>query len=89
MEASFSRMPPRYLELAKKRADAKCPRHKQVEEFGYDFREWVSPFTKGACRLGGIALVLQDWASSEKLAGQVDPDIHIRASSARPTRHRR
>lgn len=63
MEAMCSQ----YLSLAADRAAVKCAPHKQPEDFGYDFREWVSPYTKGANKCGGVALVLQDWVSADGL----------------------
>ena len=62
-------MPPKYLALARDRAEMTWPNYKQPENFGYDFREWVSPYTKSAHALGGIAFVLQDWASAKGLEG--------------------
>lgn len=62
-------MPTEYLALAKARYEHVCAPYRQPEEFGYDFREWVSPYTKGAHVFGSIAVVLQDWASEDKLAG--------------------
>lgn len=47
----------------------------QPEDFGYDFRDWVSPYTKGAHALGGVAIVLQDWSSTDTLRAGVDPDV--------------
>jgi restriction system protein len=58
---------PEYLSLAKKRLETRMPPHRQPEDFGYSFHEWVSPYTKGAHKTGSIALVLQDWASSDGL----------------------
>jgi hypothetical protein len=66
-----------YLTLARERAAAQCAPHRQPEDFGYDFRTWVSPYTKGAHRFGGLALVLQDWASADGLSGQLDPEIQF------------
>ena len=68
-------MSPEYLALAAERAVTKCSPHKQPEDFGYDFRAWVSPYTKGAHTCKGIALVLQDWASADGLAGPPNADI--------------
>src|SRR5262245_634701 len=68
-------MPTTYRDLARARVAARWPGYQQPEDFGYDFRDWVSPYTKSACRLGGIALVLQDWASADGLAGGPDPEI--------------
>jgi hypothetical protein len=70
-------MPPEYLALAEERASAECSPHRQPEDFGYDFRTWVSPYTKGAHTCGGLALVLQDWASVEKLTGGPRADIQL------------
>ena len=60
-------MSPEYLALAAERAAAMCAPHFQPEAFNYEFRSWVSPYTKGANRSGGFAFVLQDWASEEGL----------------------
>ena len=68
-------LPPEYVALATERATARPRDHKQPEEFGYDFREWVSPYTKGAHFCGGFALVLQDWASTEGLEAGFDQEI--------------
>jgi hypothetical protein len=48
-------MPPEYLELARKRVEMCWPGYQQPEEFRYNFRDWVSPYTNGAHALGGIA----------------------------------
>lgn len=64
-----------YRELARSRVQARWHGYQQPEDFGYDFREWVSPYTKTACTIGGIALVLQDWASADGLRGGPVPDI--------------
>lgn len=71
------RMPHAYLALAEERAATNCRPHAQVEHFGYDFREWISPYTKGAQKRGGFAIVLQDWASTDALADAVDLDIQV------------
>lgn len=68
-------LPKEYRELARSRVQTRWPGYQQPEDFGYDFREWVSPYTKTARTLGGIALVLQDWASADGLRGGPDPDI--------------
>ena len=70
-------MSPEYLALAKQRAETTCSPHKQPEDFGSDFRRWVSPYTKGAHRIGGVAIVLQDWASADGLSREPDPDIQL------------
>ena len=57
-------MPAEYLELACKRRKTRMPGYSHPEDYGYEFQEWVSPYTKGAHTLGGIAIVLQDWASA-------------------------
>jgi hypothetical protein len=64
-----------YLALARERAESQCSPHRQPEDFGYDFRAWVSPYTKGAHKTGGLALVLQDWASADGLSGPLNPEI--------------
>lgn len=68
-------MPAAYLALARERAATTFHPYKQPEEFGYDFREWVSPYTKGAHVLGTVALVLQDWASEDGLSCSTNPEI--------------
>lgn len=70
-----SRMPHGYRTLAKERSETLWPHYLQPEQFGYDFRRWVSPYTKGAHTLGGIALVLQDWASADGLHGSPFPEV--------------
>ena len=66
-----------YTALAKIRATSRWPGYKQPEDFGYDFRDWVSPYTKGAHTLGGVAIVLQDWSSEEKLLEGVNPEVQL------------
>ena len=70
-------MSPQYLQLAAERSAAQCAPHHQPEEFGYEFTSWVSPYTKGANVCGGVALVLQDWASAEGLAGGPRPEVQL------------
>lgn len=67
--------PKSYMELAAQRVASAPSGYKQPEDFGYDFRDWVSPYTKGACKRGGIALVLQDWASEDGLLQNPHPQI--------------
>lgn len=60
-----------YAELARKRVETRWPGYAHPEDFGYDFREYVSPYTKGAGNLDADYLfVLQDWASAEGLAAR-------------------
>ena len=68
-------LPKEYRDLAKLRVETRWPDYQQPEDFGYDFRDWVSPYTKTACRLGSVAVVLQDWASADGLRGGPDADI--------------
>ena len=68
-------MSPEYLALAEARVNTVWPPYHHPEEFGYDFRDWISPYTKGAHRTGGIAIVLQDWASADGLTCGPDPDV--------------
>jgi hypothetical protein len=68
-------MPEEYQRLARARVAAQWPGYGQPEDFGYEFRDWVSPYTKTACALGGIGLVLQDWASADGLRNGPDPDV--------------
>lgn len=72
---AHSEMPKQYRDLARLRGETRWPGYQQPEDFGYDFREWVSPYTKTACRIGSVALVLQDWASADGLRGGPDPTI--------------
>ncbi len=64
-----------YKALAALRAKSAPEGFLQPERFGYDFRGWISPYTKGACKPNGIAVVLQDWASEDGLIGQLNPRI--------------
>lgn len=81
-------MPSAYRALAAERVAEECAPYKQPESFGYNFRKWVSPYTKGAHHLGGYAIVLQDWSSSEGLAGGPDPSVqrHGRTVNLRTNR---
>ena len=72
MSPSHFKMPPEYQTLAAVRARSSFA---QPEAFGYDFRDWVSPYTKGAHCLHGIAIVLQDWASAEWLRKVHRPEV--------------
>lgn len=64
-----------YQELAQARASTRYLDYGQPEDFGYDFRQWVSPYTKGAHATGSVAIILQDWAGADLLAKGVDPVI--------------
>ncbi len=64
-----------YRVLAALRANETSELFAQPESFGYHFEQWVSPYTKGAHRYGGIAIVLQDRASAEWLSKQFRPDV--------------
>ena len=68
-------LPKAYRDLAADRASFAPCDYGQPEDFGYDFYDWVSPYTKGANRYGGVAVVLQDWASADGLPRQPDPEI--------------
>ena len=68
-------MSPSYLKLAHERASQVHANYCQPEQFGYDFRDWVSPYTKSASRVGEIAFVLQDWASETALCSGVNKTI--------------
>lgn len=82
-------MPLAYLALANERVNTAWPPYQQPEDFGYDFRTWVSPYTKGAHTLGGIVLVLQDWASVDGLSGPPDAGIqNIGRAASRQTNQR-
>lgn len=70
-----NKMPSEYLALAEERVNYKLSGYGQPEDYGYDFKEWVSPYTKGAHQLGGIAIVLQDWASHDDLVDGIDMSI--------------
>jgi restriction system protein len=66
---------PSYLELAAKRVATRWPPFRQPEDFGYDFREWVSPYTKSAHASGSLAIVLQDWSGTDMLEAEFDPEV--------------
>jgi hypothetical protein len=68
-------LPDAYRALALKRSSTRWNGYKQPEDFGYDFSEWVSPYTKGAHVMGHFALVLQDWSSEDTLKAGVNPDV--------------
>src|SRR5206468_6508914 len=68
---------PEYLALAEERRSTRCAPHGQPEDFGYDFANWVSPYTKGAHAIGGVMLVLQDWASKEGLCHTYHPQVQL------------
>lgn len=68
-------LPIEYLNLAKERASSCWQNYTQPEDYGYDFRNWVSPYTKGAHKFGGIAVILQDWSSSDAIGKIPDPEI--------------
>lgn len=70
-------MSPEYLALAAERRATQPAPHLQPEDFGYDFSSWVSPYTKGACAGGGVAVVLQDWASADGLSGPPKAEIQL------------
>jgi uracil-DNA glycosylase len=76
MKSLDATMPDEYLALAAKRVAKNCSPHQQPEDLGFDFRTWISPYTKGAHSLGGIAVVLQDWASSNGLINADKPLIN-------------
>ena len=63
-----------YTELARLRCSTNWG-YAQPEAYGYDFRDWVSPYTKSCHRHGGAMLVLQDWASHDYLIKGVDPTV--------------
>ncbi|WP_022697138.1 uracil-DNA glycosylase family protein [Euryhalocaulis caribicus] len=49
---------------------------RQPEDYGYDFRGLVSPYSKTAGNIrSDLMLVLQDWASHDKLSGAFNPLI--------------
>lgn len=70
-------MNPDYGALAKKRIEYTWEGFGHPEDYGYDFREYVSPYTKGAGNFRSeTMLVLQDWASHDSLAGRsMNPEI--------------
>ena len=70
-------MSPAYLALAAERGSVRSELYGQPEDHGYDFTSWVSPYTKGANTCGGVALVLQDWASAEGLGATPHPEIQL------------
>jgi restriction system protein len=52
-----------YQDLAKKRVDSVPRSFRNPEHLEFDFRQWVSPYTKGAHGKSGVMIVLQDWGS--------------------------
>ncbi len=70
-------MPEEYLDLARERSSARFHDYLQPEDFGYNFRNWISPYTKGAHMFGTVAVVLQDWSSSEALKKGTDPGVQL------------
>ena len=70
-------MLPTYAELADLRVRSAPDGFLQPECFGYNFHDWISPYTKGACKPCGIAVVLQDWASESELVGPCDTRIAL------------
>jgi len=70
-----SAMPKSYLALAEERVNYKLEDYFQPEHFECNFTEWVSPYTKGAHEMGGVAVILQDWSSFEGLSGGVSPEV--------------
>lgn len=52
-----------YQDLAKKRIDGVPPGFRNPEHLGFNFKQWVSPYTKGAHGKSGVMIVLQDWGS--------------------------
>jgi len=52
-----------YLNLATQRYATRPGPFKNPEDLGFDFRRWISPYTKCAHTIGDIAIVLQDWGS--------------------------
>ena len=68
-------LPRAYKALAARRSMSAPDGYLQPECFGYEFREWVSPYTKGACTPGYVMLILQDWASERALSDGINPDI--------------
>ena len=66
-----------YARLAAKRITTHWGDYCHPEDYGYDFREYVSPYTKGAGNPeSSVMIVLQDWASHEGLVSRgLDPEI--------------
>lgn len=64
-------MGPQYRELARKRTEFVWEGFGHPEDYGYDFREYVSPYTKGAANFRSeTMIVLQDWASHDGLVAR-------------------
>jgi len=60
-------------ELAHERVYSRWPGYTQPEDYGYDFSELVSPFTKSAGNVDAdVMLFLQDWASHDAMVGEFD-----------------
>ena len=66
-----------YTQLATYRRISRWDGYRQPEDYGYDFRQFVSPYTKTAGNHDAdVMLILQDWASHDGLTARgVDPDI--------------
>jgi restriction system protein len=75
VEADADSMCAKYADLARRRVNTSNPPYLHPEDFGYDFRQWVSPYTKTANASGSVAIILQDWASADGLSGSFKPDI--------------
>lgn len=62
------------LRLARKRAASRWDGYRQPEDYGYEFSDLVSPYTRTAGNVDAdVMLVLQDWASHDALSGAFDP----------------
>ena len=60
-----------YLTLALRRYACRPESFKNPEDLGFEFRQWISPYTKCAHTPGGIAVVLQDWGSIRGFEGLI------------------
>lgn len=68
-------------QLARRRCCESWPGYRHPESyFGFDFRDFVSPYTKSAGNVNAeVMIVLQDWASDDGLM-KAKPDARLRVS---------
>jgi len=66
----------RLLNLAQLRVRSRWPGYGHPEDYGYDFRDLVSPYSRTARNLDAdVMIVLQDWSSHDKLSGGINADV--------------
>lgn len=61
--------------LARQRRESRWAGYRQPEDYGYNFFDLVSPYTRAAGNVDAdVMLLLQDWASHDVLSGPFDPE---------------